>query len=309
MKRLSILLLAALMGATLTGCALGNIAAKAPEEDAEIQQPSDSQSDEKTVARLVEEFGTKLKLVSLLAPQDAVGQSMKEHYGSYVTDELLAKWMGDPEHAPGRWVSSPWPERIEISAVEKIADDAYRVDGNIIEVASADPEKEDTVNRIPITLTVKKFENGWLIDEVTVDSGEENENESVVYTNTDYGFRFALPESWKGYTIIADTWEGSAPGSANADETGPKIIIRHPEWKEKEPRQDIPILVLTLAQWDALQQEKFHIGAAPVGPSELGRNNKYVFALPARYNFEFLTGYEEVEQILQNRPLEPIQVG
>jgi len=38
---------------------------------------------------------------------------------------------------------------------------------------------------------------------------------------------------------------------------------------------------------DSLQQEKFHIGAAPINPSELGRNTKYVFALPARYNYAF----------------------
>ena len=62
-------------------------------------------------------------------------------------------------------------------------------------------------------------------------------------------------------------------------------------------------MVFTLAQWDSLQQDKFHIGAAPIGPSELGRNTRYVFALPARYNFAFPTGYEEVEKILEDNPL------
>jgi hypothetical protein len=303
MKRISVLMLAAVVGATLTGCALQSMAAKAPEETA-IQQQAENH-DEEQVAALVEEFGTKLKLVSLLAPQDVVGQSMEEHYGSYVSDELLAKWQHDPEHAPGRMVSSPWPERIEISAVEKIADDAYQVTGEIIEVTSTDLEGDDVANKIPITLTVKKFESGWLIDDVSF--GSDEEHDSSAYTNHEYGFKFALPESWKGYTIVTDKWEGSAPGSAEVDETGPMIIIRHPDWKAEEPRQDIPILILTLAQWDALQQEKFHIGAAPIGPSELGRNDKYVFALPARYNFEFLKGYEEVEQILESNPLEPIQ--
>jgi hypothetical protein len=63
-------------------------------------------------------------------------------------------------------------------------------------------------------------------------------------------------------------------------------------------------MVFTLEQWNSLQQEKFHIGAAPIGPSELGRNNSYVFALPARYNFSFLKGYEEVESILNTHPLQ-----
>ena len=63
-------------------------------------------------------------------------------------------------------------------------------------------------------------------------------------------------------------------------------------------------MVLTVSQWNLLQQEKFHIGAAPVNPSELGRNIRYVFALPARYNYAFPTGYKEVEQILRDDPLQ-----
>jgi predicted small lipoprotein YifL len=133
-------------------------------------------------------------------------------------------------------------------------------------------------------------------------------SDAVVYRNTDYGFTFDLPESWENYTIITDEWEGlAADGSAGEKtvRTGPEISIRHPAWTEETPRQDIPILVFTLAQWDELGQDKFHIGAAPIGPSELGRNSKYVFALPARYNFAFPEGYEEVEGLLQTNPLHP----
>jgi hypothetical protein len=59
-------------------------------------------------------------------------------------------------------------------------------------------------------------------------------------------------------------------------------------------------MVFTLKQWTDLDKDVFHIGAAPVNPSELGRNSKYVFALPARYNYSFLEGYEEVDQILRS---------
>jgi hypothetical protein len=69
------------------------------------------------------------------------------------------------------------------------------------------------------------------------------------------------------------------------------------------PYQDIPIMIFTIAQWNDLQTDKFHIGAAPINPSELGRNNKYVFALPARYNFAYPEGFQEVEQILSTSPL------
>ena len=112
--------------------------------------------------------------------------------------------------------------------------------------------------------------------------------------------------SWKGYTIVDSKWEGSSVDSSGQNkttETGPEIKIRHPEWTEQNPREDIPIMIFTLAQWNDLQADKFHIGAAPINPSELARNSQYVFALPARYNFDFLTGYEEVDAILKTNPL------
>jgi hypothetical protein len=133
---------------------------------------------------------------------------------------------------------------------------------------------------------------------------------STLYTNAEYGFSFSLPDSWKGYTIVNDEWKGLAIGGQTGEtvvERGPLLSIRHPEWTSQEPRQDIPIMVFTLDQWNSLQAKKFHIGAAPIGPSELGRNNSYVFALPARYNFAFPKGYEEVENILNGNPLSTTQ--
>jgi hypothetical protein len=129
-----------------------------------------------------------------------------------------------------------------------------------------------------------------------------------VYINTKYGFKFNLPISWKGFTIITDQWKGiSLENPQKPEETGPIIYIRHPLWTSQNPRQDIPIMIFTLAQWKSLQQEKFAVGAAPMPPSELGGNSKYIFALPARYNYAFPTGFEEVEKILNNKPLEPIE--
>ena len=134
---------------------------------------------------------------------------------------------------------------------------------------------------------------------------------SIVYRNTQYGFYFTLPESWKGYSIVSSLWEGLALGEQQNGqtvvETGPIISIRDPKWTAQTPRQDIPIMVFTLDQWNSLQQEVFHIGAAPIGPSELGRNNSYVLALPARYNFAFPAGYKDVETILESKPLQTTQ--
>ena len=129
-------------------------------------------------------------------------------------------------------------------------------------------------------------------------------SKSIIYKNTQSGFTFKLPSSWNGYTIVTSQWEGIASNGSKAIETGPIISIRDPKWTKETPRQDIPIMVFTLNQWNALKQEVFHIGAAPVDPTELGRNNYYVFALPARYNFANLPGTEEVQSILAGNPLQ-----
>jgi hypothetical protein len=128
---------------------------------------------------------------------------------------------------------------------------------------------------------------------------------NVEYRNAEYGFCVTLPQSWSRYTIIAAQWEGYTNG-VKGDETvarGPLISIRNPAWRSDSPRQDIPIMVFTRSQWQALQQNKFYVSAAPFPPGELGRNTKYVFALPARYNYAFLLGYEEVGEILRSKPL------
>ena len=143
-------------------------------------------------------------------------------------------------------------------------------------------------------------------------AGYQNTNAgtgSIVYDNIKYGFRFSLPQSWKGYTIVKSEWDGMDSQTGKTIDLGSIISIRHPLWTAQNPRQDIPIMIFTLAQWNALQQGKFHIGAAPIGPSELGRNSKYVFALPARYNYAFPTGYQEVETILKGKPLKPTTIG
>jgi hypothetical protein len=126
---------------------------------------------------------------------------------------------------------------------------------------------------------------------------------SIEYWNTEYGFSFSLPASWKGYSIITDTWQGyTFNGQSDVNvEQGPMISIRHPQWTSENPRQDIPIWVFTVAQWNSLQQGNYSVSAGGI-TTDLGRNAKYVFALPARYNVAEPTGYEEVETILAGNP-------
>jgi hypothetical protein len=131
----------------------------------------------------------------------------------------------------------------------------------------------------------------------------------IVYKNRQYGFLFYMPEDWRGYTVVESQWQGFLTDGTQGGEpafTGPIVTIRDPRWTEDQPRQDIPIMVFTPGEWSMVQDEKLSVSAAPIPPTELGRNNKYVFALPARYNFAFLPGWEEVESILAGKPLVPI---
>lgn len=220
------------------------------------------QSELMEVANLVEDFGKKLKTVSLQAPQDMVSKSIEEEYGGFVAPALLAEWQRGMQDVPGRLLSSPWPERIEILSINKLSASGYEIKGEIIEITSAEMANGGVAARRPITLTAEKFGGHWLISAVQL--GAYEENGPAVYKNS---------------------------------------------WTAQNQRQDIPIMVFTHAQWDALQNGEFHIGAAPIGPSELARNSSYVFALPARYNYAFPAGYEEVENILKGDPLKPLENG
>ena len=179
-------------------------------------------------------------------------------------------------------------------------------------------EKTDTYGTCKIssgqTIKIVEYQNKWYLDgdlpfgaklPQATSSVEISSSAQIIYKNTEYGFTFNLPASWTGYSIINSNWNGNLIEVTDSPKvTGPEISIRHPLWTVEVPRQDIPILILTLDQWNLVQQEKLSLGAAPIPPSELGRNSKYVFALPARYNFAFPTGFEEVNQIIETKPLQ-----
>ncbi len=294
-KRFLTLLFLIIFSITIAGCTR-------PGSNTNNQNGNDTEeANIKAVNTLTEEFGKKLQMVSLLAGKDQVSKSMDDNYSQYITAALLEKWKNAPELAPGRMVSSPWPDRIEISKTEKISDGTYKVTGSIIEVTSVESSSGGAAAKRPVILIVQKVQDKWKITDVTL--GDYEGSDSTLYKNNQYGFNFQLPQSWKGYTVITTKWEGLEIGSVKVLEAGPIINLRHPLWTKDKPRQDIPIMVFTINQWNELQQDKFHIGAAPIGPKELGRNSKYVFALPARYNFSFLTGFEEVEDILNSNAL------
>jgi hypothetical protein len=137
------------------------------------------------------------------------------------------------------------------------------------------------------------------------ENAAEPGTEGLEYRNTKYGFRFSLPDGWKGYTVVTDPWEASDAQKGTV-ERGPIVHIRHPDWTKENPRQDIPIMVFTLTQWESVEHGDFFIGGAAIVPGELGRNRKYAFAVSRRVEESDAAGAKEVNEILQHRPLHPI---
>jgi hypothetical protein len=118
-------------------------------------------AEEAEVKSLVESFGKRLQLVSLLAPNAA--QDLQTQYAEFVSPALLKTWMNDVPKAPGRMVSSPWPDRIEISALTELSPDKYVIDGSIIEITSTETNGNESANRIPVQIVAERVQGHWLI--------------------------------------------------------------------------------------------------------------------------------------------------
>lgn len=117
------------------------------------------------IVNLVRNFGEKLQLVSLLAPKDIVSKSIEDNYSKFISDSLLEEWRNNPENAPGRLTSSPWPDRIEINDIEKISEYKYHVKGEIIEVTSVEKATGGYAAKQAVTILVVKENDRWFIDD------------------------------------------------------------------------------------------------------------------------------------------------
>ena len=140
----------------------------APNATVSASSSTTAASDEQAVRSVVEQFGQKLQTVSLQAPRALVTQEIQQQYVSFVSAELLNKWLNDPSQAPGRVVSSPWPDRIEITSM--IRDSAtqytatqYTVQGNEVEMTSVELVNGGRAGQQPVRLTVEKQQRRWVI--------------------------------------------------------------------------------------------------------------------------------------------------
>lgn len=115
------------------------------------------------VRELVEGFGRRHALVSLVADKEIRDKAISGHFSYYASSELVKKWQKDPENAPGRLTSSPWPDRIEIDSLVKNEDGTYAVTGRLIEVTSDTKVKDGISAEYPVTLKLSNASGKWII--------------------------------------------------------------------------------------------------------------------------------------------------
>jgi hypothetical protein len=127
------------------------------------QMTANPMDEEAEIRDLVEGFGKRLQDVPLQAPDAA--KEIQKQYSGFVSPALLEMWMNDVSKAPGRIVSSPWPDRIEITTLIKEGSDRYVITGFVIEVTSVEMVNGGAAARIPARIVVQKGQGGWLITE------------------------------------------------------------------------------------------------------------------------------------------------
>lgn len=123
----------------------------------------------------------------------------------------------------------------------------------------------------------------------------------LVYRNAEFGLMFYLPDTWRGYSVPVQQWQGHeyvpARDEVVATDNGPIIVLRHPHWQASDRYQDIPISVFTRSQW-----ETHHAGTIGAGgvDLEVGHNAKFVFAVHSRFNADdSINGWKEATEIVE----------
>ncbi len=125
------------------------------------------------------------------------------------------------------------------------------------------------------------------------------------YRNAKYGLTFFLPASWRGYSVSIEDLEDArySPMEDRPIIIGhtPMVTFRHPQWHAGARYQDIPILVFTRAQWDALHHGELWPSRFAGGTmDELWHNRGFVFAMSSRYNWGEFAGMREVASIVEH---------
>jgi hypothetical protein len=161
------LLLAGCDGSRAADRAADSTAARSAPPPAEGVPAADSMR-QHAVRDVVAHFGERLQAVSLLAPDSVVAAQLAEAYGALVTPQLLAAWTARPDSAPGRRVSSPWPDHIRIDSLRPLRDDLVEVTGAVVYVTSVERARGGSAATAPVRLEVSRSDGGnWRISDYT----------------------------------------------------------------------------------------------------------------------------------------------
>jgi hypothetical protein len=84
----------------------------------------------------------------------------------FITDRLYKEFTTYADVVPGKPISGPYPDGIRIDSLQKLDDTSYTVKGQIILMTSTQITQSGNSGEAPITLTLKKVSNSWLIEDV-----------------------------------------------------------------------------------------------------------------------------------------------
>lgn len=129
------------------------------------QKTVNESADTASVVGTVIGFGQQMQKVSLLAPKTEFEVAVDQAYGRFASPEIIAQWKLNPDAAPGKKTSSPWPQDIEVLTYVAQADGSFVVTGNVNEMTSTGP-----AGKYPVTLTLQKIKGTWLITSFTRDA-------------------------------------------------------------------------------------------------------------------------------------------
>ena len=118
---------------------------------------------QEAVGSVVTNFAQKLQFVSILAPTSSASLAIADNYSGLVASGLLARWESAPSKAPGRTVSSPWPDHIVVNSVTAVNSSTYNVQGNVVEITSEELANGGTFDQYPVSATVQQIGGNWMI--------------------------------------------------------------------------------------------------------------------------------------------------
>lgn len=163
--------------------------------------------DEDAARAVVEEFGKKLQNVNILADKTMAADAIVREYGPLISPALLSQWQNDPTQAPGRITSSPWPDHIQITSLDRENRSRFVIEGDIVEVSNEggmSVEPVEAVRRSAI-FVVEEQGNSWRITEVVLGAYPGDAN-WISSEPTPQGFLFLYPERIPTTFISASEW-------------------------------------------------------------------------------------------------------